>query len=494
MKILYAASEMVPYSKTGGLADVAGTLPDEIASQGHEVVAVSPKYRVVTKGGFPLVDTGKKVGCYIGDKARPAKIFTLNGDKPAMRWFICNNSYFDREGLYQTSTGDYPDNAERFIFFAKALLNSSKAMGFKPDIVHLNDWQTALAAVFLRTLMRNDSFFAKTKCLLTIHNLGYQGLFWHWDWPMLNLGWEYFTPEGLEFFEKINFLKGGIIFADAVSSVSKRYVKEIQTEEYGCGLDGVLRTHAAKLRGILNGVDTTVWNPATDPHIAKKYGADDISGKAACKTDLQKVMGLPVDPSIPLFGVISRLTDQKGIDILLEAIPELLKMNIQLVILGTGDPEYEKAFKSIAKDNPKSVRVKIAYSDELAHKIEAGCDFFLMPSKYEPCGLNQMYSLAYGTIPIVRATGGLDDTVTNFSEKTGRGNGFKFRDYSPQAFVRACKKAINIYKKKKAMSKLVQNALAGDFSLAHSAKEYIKLYKKMLRSDRKPLLSDHFAV
>ncbi len=481
MKILFAASEIAPYSKTGGLADVAGALPDEIAALGHEVVCISPKYPSVVKGGFKLKNTGKKIGCYIGDKARSAKIHTLNEGKPAKRWFIENNSYFDREGLYQTSNGDYPDNAERFIFFSKAVLNATKAMEFKPDIIHVNDWQTALVPVFLKALMRNDAFFKRSKCLLTIHNLGYQGLFWHWDWHMLNLPWEYFTPDTLEFYENINFLKGGIILADAISSVSKKYIKEIQTEEYGHGLEGVLRTHTSKLRGILNGIDTSVWNPSVDPHIIKNYNKDDVPGKAACKKDLQKVMGLPVKADVPLLGIITRLTEQKGIDILIEAIPDLIKLNTQLVVLGTGDPGLEKALKKIAKDYPKSVSVKIAYSDELSHKIEAGCDFFLMPSKYEPCGLNQMYSLAYGTIPIVRATGGLDDTVTNFSEKTGRGNGFKFKDFTPQALARTVKKALNTYNKPKAMARLVGNAFSTDSSWERSAKEYVKLYKKMLR-------------
>jgi starch synthase len=480
MKILYATSEMAPYSKTGGLADVAGALPDEIADARNDVVCISPMYHSVVKEGFPLVDTGKQVGCYIGDKPRSGRIFTLDEDLPAQRWFIANDSYFDREELYQTSAGDYPDNAERFIFFSKALLRAAKAMEFKPDIVHVNDWQTALAAVFLRTIMRNDTFFANAKCLLTIHNLGYQGLFWHWDWPMLNLGWEYFTPDTLEFYEKINFLKGGIVFADAVTTVSKRYAKEIQTEEYGRGLEGTLHNHAGKLRGILNGIDSDTWNPATDKYIVANYSAKDPSGKAACKADLQKEMGLAGEPEVPLFGVITRLTEQKGIDLLIEAIPDLMRSGIQLVILGQGNPEYEESLNKLTQENPKRIAVRIAHSEELAHKIEAGCDFFLMPSKYEPCGLNQMYSLAYGTIPVVRATGGLDDTVTNFSEKTGRGNGVKFKDFTAKALVRAVKKAINIYKKK-AMAMLVKNAFASDFSWQRSAKEYIKLYRKMAR-------------
>jgi len=482
MKVLFATSEMSPYSKTGGLGDVAGALPDKLAKAGNEVICISPKYRAVEKGGFKTTDTGLQVGCYIGDKPRPGRIFTLDEPHPAKRYFIANESYFDREELYQTAAGDYPDNSERFIFFSKALLGAAKAIGFKPDIVHLNDWQTALAGVFLRTNMRSDTFFSGAKTLLTVHNLGYQGLFWHWDWPMLNLGWEYFHPDtGLEYYGKINFLKGGIIFADAVNTVSKRYAKEIQTEEYGYGLDGLLRKYSGKLFGILNGIDMDEWNPKTDRYIAANFSADNMSGKAACKADLQKIMGLPVAPDIPLIGVISRFTEQKGMDLVISGAADLMKLQVQLAILGRGEPEYEEEFKKLVKAYPKSLAVKIEFSQELAHKIEAGCDFFLMPSKYEPCGLNQMYSLAYGTIPIVRATGGLDDTVTNFSENTGRGNGVKFRDYSSQAMARALRKMVTIYKRNKPMAKLRQNAFACDFSWERSAKEYLKLYRRIHR-------------
>jgi starch synthase len=481
MKILYATSEVSPFSKTGGLADVAGALPDRLAEAGHEVVCVSPYYRSVAKGGFHISDSGKQVGCYIGDKPRPGRILTLDEKLPAKRWFIANESYFDREELYQTAAGDYPDNAERFIFFSKAFLVASKAMGFKPDIIHTNDWQTALACVFLKSNMANDTFFASAKSVLTIHNLGYQGLFWHWDWPMLNLGWEYFASDKLEYYEKINFLKGGIVFADLITTVSKRYAKEIQTEEYGCGLNGVLTTYACKLRGILNGIDTAEWNPQADKAIAAQFSARDVSGKARCKADLQKTIGLPPEPDTPLFGVITRLTVQKGIDLLADAARDILKKKLQLVVLGNGDPVLESKLKELAKQNPKSMAVKIAFSSELAHKIEAGCDFFLMPSRYEPCGLNQMYSLAYGTIPVVRATGGLDDTVTNFSEKTGRGNGIKFREFSTSALVKAVKKAVVLYGKPKVMAKLMENAFAEDFSWARSAKVYIKAYRKLMR-------------
>ena len=313
--------------------------------------------------------------------------------------------------------------------------------------------------------MANDSFFAGAKSLLTIHNLGYQGLFWHWDWPMLNLGWEYFAPDRLEYYEKINFLKGGIVFADLITTVSKRYAKEIQTEEYGYGLNGVLADNECKLRGILNGIDTGEWNPETDKAIAANFSVKNLSSKARCKADLQKIMGLPVEPNVPLFGVITRLTAQKGIDLLVDAAREILKKNIQLVVLGSGDPELEDKLKDLSRHNPKSIAVKIAFSSELAHKIEAGCDFFLMPSRYEPCGLNQMYSLAYGTIPVVRATGGLDDTVTNFSEKTGRGNGIKFREFSASALVKAVKKAIVFYNKPKVMAEADRERVRGGFLL-----------------------------
>jgi starch synthase len=436
----------------------------------------------VTKAGYTVTDTGKQVGCFIGDKSRPGRIFKAEGNFPAQRYFVANDSYFDREELYQTQAGDYPDNSERFIFFSKALLATAKAVGFKPDIVHFNDWQTALGTVFLKTSMSNDTFFAGAKTLLTIHNLGYQGLFWHWDWPMLNLGWEYFEPEhGLEFYGKINFLKGGIIFADAVNTVSKKYAKEIQTEEHGSGLDGVLRKYSSKLFGILNGIDPSVWNPAIDRHIAKNFTAADLSGKDACKADLQKAVGLPLSPDAPLIGIISRFIEQKGIQLIIEGAPDIVKLKGQLVLLGRGERETEMKVAEVAKAYPQSVAAMITFSDKLAHQIEAGSDFFLMPSLYEPCGLNQMYSLAYATIPIVRATGGLDDTITNYSERTGRGNGFKFRDFSVKAMMTSVKKAVNLYKKPKAFAKLRSNAFHSDFTWKRSAQEYLKLYRKLIK-------------
>jgi starch synthase len=358
------------------------------------------------------------------------------------------------------------------------------ALELKPDIIHCNDWQTGLTPVYLKTLYRTFPSLAQTASVLTIHNIAFQGLFWHYDLLLTNLGWELFTPQALEFYGKLNFLKGGIVFADAVTTVSRKYMDEIQTPEFGAGLEGVLHDRRKDLYGILNGADYEEWSPSKDPFIKEKYGPSDWKGKKACKEDLQREFYLTLDPDIPLLGVISRLTDQKGFDLLAEIMEDLMSLGLQFVLLGTGEEEYNLLFQKIGQKYPQQAGIRIAFDNALAHKIEAGADMFLMPSRYEPCGLNQIYSLKYGTVPIVRATGGLDDTIQDFDPVGGEGNGFKFQDYSSSALLCAVKLALEAYRDKALWEKLMIRGMARDFSWEQSARAYVKVYEDILTKKR----------
>ena len=388
-------------------------------------------------------------------------------------YLIKNEQFFGRSELYQTAEGDYPDNAERFIFFSRAAL--SVASQLQPDIIHLHDWQASMAAVYMKSIYKTHKALAKAKVLLTIHNLGYQGLFPHTAMPLTGLPWDFFTFDKLEFYGKMNFLKGGIAFADVINTVSKKYAEEILTPGFGCGLEGALSYRKNVLYGIINGIDYTEWNPAADPLIPAKFDPKSQGGKADCKRVVQEAYKLPIRADVPIIGLISRLTSQKGFDLIEAAMPELMKEDVQLVILGTGEKKYHEMLLQVVKDYPKKMGVRIAFDNTLAHQIEAGSDMFLMPSRYEPCGLNQLISLKYGTIPIVRATGGLDDTIKN------RENGFKFTDYTHQAMLASIHEALEAYKNKPAWNKLIQTAFADDFSWKASAGEYLELYNKMRR-------------
>jgi len=480
VRVLMVSPEAVPFAKTGGLADVAGALPKALKNTGVDVALVMPKYRDVDEERFSLRETGITIKVPIAGGSKKATVLKgkIEGNIPV--YFIRNDKYYDRKELYGTAHGDYPDNAERFVFFSRAVLELSKAIDFKADVIHCNDWQTALIPVYIKTLYKDDLFFSETATVLTVHNLGYQGLFWHFDMHLTGLGWDLFTPEGIEFFGKINFLKGGLVFSDIITTVSKGYSREIQTEELGHGLEGVLSQRKNVLYGIVNGIDYDEWDPATDTYITTNYSPEDIKGKAICKSELQRLYSLPVKKETPLIAMISRLAGQKGFDLIEGAIDELMAMDLQVVFLGTGDRKYQELLEEIGSRYPKKAGVKIGYDVALAHKIEAGADVFLMPSRYEPCGLNQLYSLKYGTIPVVRATGGLDDTIKNFNPRTGNGNGFKFRDYSSDALLKCVSKAVELYKDKRRWKKIMQNAMACDFSWEHSAKEYVKVYNKAL--------------
>jgi starch synthase len=485
MNILIASPEAVPFCKTGGLADVAGALPKEFEILGVKVGLILPLYKKVNRAMLKRMN--KNIRVPISNRIEEASLWEGKTGNSVPVYFIEKDKYYDRAELYQTSEGDYPDNVERFIFFSRAILEASKAIGFRPDLVHSNDWQSAMVPVYLKTVYRDDPYFKNTASLLTIHNLGYQGIFWHLDMHLTGLGWEYFTPEGIEFYGKINLLKGGIIFSDIINTVSKTYSREMQTEEYGFGLDGVLRKRKDDLYGILNGIDYGEWDPADDKYIPSTYNINDIEGKAACKKALQREMGLEErDP--PLIGMVTRLTIQKGLDILSECIEDLMKLNIQLIILGEGEEDYQRILKDISQGYPEKVALKIGFDPVLARKIYAGSDFFLMPSRYEPCGLGQLISLRYGTIPIVRKTGGLADTIKEFSHRSYRSyktyrtteNGFLFKEYSSDALLKSVKKALRFYQDKDLWRTLLTNAMAADFSWRSSAKKYLGLYRKAI--------------
>lgn len=481
IKILFASSEVNPFAKTGGLADVSSSLPAAFVSQGYEVVVVMPMYRSVMERAFKLKQVEKVLEIPFRGRLLKTKIFHSEIESNLLIYFIKKDEFYDRSMLYGTAEGDYFDNADRFIFFSRAVLNLGKLIEFQPDIIHCNEWQTALVPVYLKSSYKDDPFFRSTRTVFTIHNLAYQGIFPREYMTVSGLTPELFSLKGLEYYGQMNFMKGGILFSDIVTTVSAKYAEEIKTPEYGYGLDGVLRDKSDDLYGVLNGVDYTEWSPENDPHIAANYSAKSLSGKKACKEDLMDVVKLKGRIDTPLIGMTTRLAQQKGCDILAEAADELMKLDLFLVLLGQGDERYEKIIAELGKKYKGRFGVKIGFDNVLAHKIEAGSDMFLMPSRYEPCGLNQMYSLKYGTVPIVRATGGLDDTIEEFDPKTEKGNGFKFAEYSSEALIEEVKKALSVYKNKKLWARLVKKAMKEDFSWEKSALKYGELYKRALK-------------
>ena len=481
LKIAMVTPEAVPYAKTGGLADVLGVLPLEARKLGHEVILILPYYQMVRNKGIPVRKLDLKIFVSMGNEQVDGEIYTTIEKNGVTTYFIAKDEYFARKELYGTPKGDYSDNAYRFGFFCKGVLALLSKINFQSDIIHVNDWQSALIPYFLKNLKREKPFYRKIKTLLTIHNMAYQGLFPPRVLPGLGLNQDVFTQYGgIEFYGKVSFLKAGLITADAISTVSKKYSQEIQSEEYGCGLDGVFREQRSHVYGILNGVDYNQWNPEIDQFIEKRYTISDLSGKNECRKDLLKEFGLEGNTSIPIIGMISRLADQKGFDILAECIEELVKLDLRLVLLGTGEQKYHKLFIDIQRRYTGHLGIRIEFNNPLAHKIEAGSDMFLMPSRYEPCGLNQIYSLKYGTVPIVRATGGLDDTIENFNTLTGQGNGFKFQEYSSKALLDKIKEALGIFRNKELWQRLIQNGMQQDFSWSTSAQQYVELYNKTL--------------
>jgi len=483
MKILFASSEAIPFAKTGGLADVSGALPKALARLGLEVTLILPKYRQVDEKRFPLKKSSLELKVPIAQRIESAEVYTVDMEPNFRVLLIRKDAYYDRDHLYGNPSGDYEDNAERFTFFARSVLEVARE--WMPDIIHCHDWQAGLIPVYLKTLCRQDPHLAPAASIFTIHNIGYQGLFWHYDLPITNLGWEFFTPQFLEFYGKLSFLKGGIVFADAITTVSRKHLEEIQTPEFGGGLDGVLRDRRGDLYGILNGVDYEDWSPANDPFIKEKFDPARLSGKRPCKADLQKEFNLTVESNTPVIGIISRLAEQKGFDLITTVMDDLMKLNVQLVILGMGDEKYHLLLEGLSKKYPGKLGLKIAFNNTLAHKIEAGADMFLMPSRYEPCGLNQIYSLKYGTVPIVRAVGGLDDTIVDYNPTTLQGTGFKFKDYSPSCMLETIKLALQVYRERSTWERLMIRGMAADFSWDRSAKAYVNLYQDQMAKKRR---------
>jgi starch synthase len=479
MNIVFAASECVPFSKTGGLADVVGALPKALADLGHNVSVYLPKYRQThLNDGKVLL---RSVTVPFDDQYRFCSVIDGGNRSGVQFYFIDYPAFFDREALYGTPAGDYPDNAERFALYSRAVLEASKILGV-PHVFHCHDWQSALVPVLLRTSYANDPVFRGTSTVFTIHNIGYQGIFPPDILPLLMLPWDLLAIDKMEFWGKVNFLKGALAFSDFVTTVSRKYSQEIQTSEYGFGLDGVLRQRAATVTGILNGVDYGEWNPETDKHIARPYSAVNPDGKAECKYDLLREFALngKSNGDLPVIGIVSRFAAQKGFDLIAEIAQDLARLPLMITVLGNGDKEYQDLFIKLNRELPQKFAVKVAYDNALAHKIEAGADMFLMPSRYEPSGLNQMYSLKYGTVPIVRATGGLDDSIEQWDAKTGKGTGFKFSGYTGAALLATIQEALKVYADRDAWKKIILNGMNKDFSWKSSAREYVKIYDRLI--------------
>jgi starch synthase len=502
MKVLMAASEVVGFAKTGGLADVAGSLPRALARRGHQCAIILPLYRSACTGKVPLERTRLGFAVPIGARSISGSLWraTLPGsDVPV--YLVEQPDYFERDdpgqgrGLYQFTlpTGqkrDYPDNCQRFAFFCRAVLEALALLDFWPDVLHANDWQTGLAPVYLNEVYRKHAppelraRYERVRTLFTIHNIAYQGVFRAEALPLTGLGWELFNYLQLEFYGQLNFLKAGIVFANWLSTVSPRYAQEIQTPYFGCGLEGVLAERRERVTGIVNGVDYQVWNPATDPHLAANYDAETVAErKPLCKAALQRRYGLAERPETPLLGVVARLVEQKGVDLIVGAAEALLREDTQLVVLGEGDPIYHRRLMELRDRHPDRVGTTLAFDEPLAHQIEAGADLFLMPSLYEPSGLNQLYSLKYGTVPVVRATGGLADTITDCTPETlaaGTATGFTFVAHTPAALLTTVQRALDIYRHRPDdWLPLMRTGMRQDWSWDRSAGEYDKLYRQL---------------
>ncbi|HKN22920.1 MAG TPA: glycogen synthase GlgA [Terracidiphilus sp.] len=482
MQITFAASESTPLAKTGGLADVVGALPPELIKLGHQVTVYLPFYariRRLVEGEpnyavrsitIPFRHYNRFAGVVDGGKRDGVQYF-----------FIDCPELFDRKELYGPPGADYADNAERFGLFCRAVIEASKLLGV-PDVLHVHDWQAALIPVYLRTTYLDDPVLHSAATVLTIHNAAYQGKFPPATTEQLLFPWEIFTMDKVEQFDRFNFLKGGVVFSDLLTTVSRKYAEEIQTAEFGELLEGVLRKRAADLHGILNGVDYTQWNPAADGHLAAHYTPENLEGKRICRADLLHAFGLGnVADATPVIGIVSRLATQKGFGIVAKIVEELADRDLAVVALGTGDPYYENLFRGWAFRHPATVAVQIRYDDALAHKIEAGADMFLMPSRYEPSGLNQMYSLKYGTVPIVRATGGLDDTIEEWDPVKGTGTGFKFEGYDPKDLLIEIDRALEAFRDKEGWTRLMRNGMARNYCWSGPAKEYVRVYEEAVQ-------------
>ncbi|MEZ6061466.1 MAG: glycogen synthase GlgA [Planctomycetaceae bacterium] len=495
LRIVLTASEAVPFSKTGGLADVTTALAKALDASGHDVTIIVPDYRVLRKDRqhrLPsIADSGLRLAIAMNGRQMTAGVnwTTLPGNGVTVL-LVRQAHYFDRSQLYMEHGKGYVDNCERYCFFSRAVMEICRQMVLRPDIVHCNDWQTGLVPALLHSQYAHLPGFENAASVMTLHNMAYQGRFWHLDMPLTGMDWRYFNMHHMEFWGDLNLLKTGINFADQITTVSPTYAEEICTPEFGEHLDSVLKVRRDDLVGILNGIDTDEWNPATDHQLPATYTFDSADdGKSVCKRHLQERMGLPARSDVPLFGMVSRMSDQKGFDLIAGAAGRILHQDVQIAFLGTGDPRYEGHLQYLAAHNPDKVAVFVGFDEGLAHQVEAGADAFLMPSRFEPCGLNQMYSLRYGTVPVVRAVGGLADSVVDLTPQTleaGTATGFAFSDYTEGAFATTFERAVRTYHDRAVWKELMKSGMAADWSWDRSANRYLDTYRKALerRHDR----------
>jgi starch synthase len=483
--IVMIASEAVGFAKTGGLADVAGALPVALGKLGHRVTIVLPRYRGIAISGKPVVD---RLTVQLGGEAHTVSIYERELGANARAWLVDEPALFDRDGgLYNVDGHDYPDNPRRFALLTRAALEGARAAGLTPDVVHSHDWQGGLAPLYLKTRFAHDPVLGGVPSVFTIHNMAYQGRCDPSWIPQLDLGWDLFRPEALEFWHQVSLLKAGVVFADKVTTVSPRYAQEILTPEFGEGFEGVLAGRRGDLVGIVNGIDDDVWNPATDPKIPQPYSADDLSGKQAAKRALLQAYGLPSHDdalAVPVIGMVSRMVDQKGLDLIQQIAADLPHLGARIVILGTGEPRYEEMWRALTAAYPDRISAKVGFDEDLSHLLEAGADLFLMPSRFEPCGLNQMYSQRYGTLPLVRATGGLDDTVENYDPYRESGTGFKFWEASGLALLNTLRWALQVYAAPEVWRRLQRDAMQRDFSWTRSARDYAALYGQLVPAQK----------
>lgn len=492
MKLLFVTSEVTPFAKTGGLADVCGALPAELANRGHEVAVIMPLYQQVRKQGLQLELMNVKFDIPIGSKIIRGMLWKgqLPNQPNVAVYFVEQDDYYDRPELYRSKGNDYPDNCERFVFLCRAALESIRILHLELDVIHCHDWQTGLIPAYLNIEYLHAPGYQTLASVFTIHNLAYQGQFWHWDMAVTGLDWRFFNWQQMEFYGKLNLLKTGLVFAEGITTVSEQYAREIQTPEHGCGLEGVLQQRADVLRGIVNGVDYNAWNPAVDLSLAEKYDASSWRvGKAACKAALQRELNLPQSPETPVIGLVGRLADQKGWNLVADLMRRWVRdVDVQWAVLGTGEPQYHELLGQLARDYPHRVGAKFDFSDPLAHRIEAGSDMFLMPSQYEPCGLNQLYSLKYGTVPVVRATGGLVDTVVDANDENlsqRRATGFSFARFDVFEMEAALQRALSIFwHRKDQWQQLVETGMHADWSWGRSAEKYEQVYREAMERKR----------
>jgi starch synthase len=485
MRVLEVASEAVPFAKTGGLADVAGALPGALARLGCDVTLVLPGYREALSKGLPIEPTGLEFEVPIGTRRPLARILRCQvPGSPVTALLVANDEFFDRQALYGGAE-DYPDNAQRFIFFARAAIELACRQTTPFDIIHCHDWQTGLVPAYQKILYRSSPAVAAARTVMTIHNMAYQGLFWHWDMLLTGLDWKYFNWQQMEFHQQLNLLKTGLVFADALTTVSPTYAREIQQAPGGRGLEGLLAGRAAALAGIVNGIDTAAWNPGTDPHIPRPYGEADVAeGKYAARVALAARLGHAAPDARPLVAFVGRLAEQKGVDLVVELIGRMAGTGrAHFVVLGTGDPAAEESLRRVAAAFPGTVDVVIGFDEGLAHLVQAAADIVLVPSRFEPCGLTQLYAQRYGAIPVVRATGGLVDTVVDATAEAirdGRATGFSFGPCEPGALVHAVERALDLHADRERWAGLVRHAMRQDWSWDTSAREYLRLFERTL--------------